>query len=140
MQRYTGYAGHAGHVDIDGTTLRVMSWNDVHSVTPLDQVSGARLVPPLLDRLGTLEIDASCAPGLAVVQFDQSQAPVFSAVHQWLLDVVAVNSKRYAPAPVPSPSFAVIDLETTGFAYKRTDRIVEIGVVQLDAHANVESR
>ena len=30
--------------------------------------------------------------------------------------------------------FAVIDLETTGFAYTRNDRICEVAVVLLDAH------
>ncbi|WP_179129717.1 exonuclease domain-containing protein [Corynebacterium pacaense] len=39
---------------------------------------------------------------------------------------------------MPSPSFAVIDLETTGF--RPSDRVVEIGVVQLDAQARVEGR
>ena len=29
--------------------------------------------------------------------------------------------------------FAVIDLETTGFAYNRNDRICEVAVVLLDA-------
>jgi DNA polymerase-3 subunit epsilon len=36
------------------------------------------------------------------------------------------------------PGFAVIDLETTGFAYNHTDRICEIGVVLLDPHGNRE--
>ena len=29
--------------------------------------------------------------------------------------------------------FAVIDLETTGFAYSRSDRVCEVAVVLLDA-------
>lgn len=37
---------------------------------------------------------------------------------------------------VPAPSFAVIDLETTGF--RRDHRILEIGVVQLDSQAHIE--
>jgi len=34
--------------------------------------------------------------------------------------------------------FAVIDLETTGFAYNANDRVCEIGVVLLDRHVQRE--
>lgn len=34
--------------------------------------------------------------------------------------------------------FAVIDLETTGFSYQKTDRIIEIGIVLLDINGEVE--
>lgn len=30
------------------------------------------------------------------------------------------------------PDFAVVDVETTGFAYTKHDRIVEIGIVRTD--------
>lgn len=38
------------------------------------------------------------------------------------------------------PDIAVVDVETTGFAYKTHDRIVEIGIVRTDFHGKEQAR
>ncbi|EOM76831.1 DNA polymerase III subunit epsilon [Rhodococcus rhodnii] len=134
------YEGLFGGVEVDGTALRMHSAGGPVVATRLEFVTGVRLTPVRADGPGVVEIDVSDHAAPAAVHFDQRLSSRFYALHRWLLAVVEINAAVHRATAVPDRSFAVIDLETTGFACARHDRILEIAVVQLDAAAEVEDR
>jgi len=48
---------------------------------------------------------------------------------------VQVDGQTTVDCREPFPGFAVLDFETTGFSWERGDRVIEIGLVQLDRKA-----